>query len=245
MKGHPITQGSVGLARAGHSPNARADGGELKPIRLLVVLSIAAGTSACMPAASSTASHRPPASLLRVVPRPTPPLRVPHYETRGTYPQVSHHGNDLRRVNATLRNTILAEQRRFVRVALAQNARSPDPIRLGYKGLFRTSTVPRLTSANTVGVSAMIPLDEVFPGGHEAGYWLSVTVLVPSGTRVRLPDLFANRSAALRAIAADARRRLMRKSKCVRDSLAGSPLLERGFTPPLRTTAISRSPHRD
>jgi hypothetical protein len=192
---------------------------------------MAAGTSAMMFAASCAATDRPRASPLRVVPRPTPPLRVPHYRTRGTYPQLSDHGIDLRRVNAALRNTVLAEQRRYARVALEQEARSPDPIRLGYKGLFETSTVPRLISANTVGVSALIPVDEIFPGGHEAGYWLSVTVLVPSGTRVRLPDLFTNRNAALRAIAAAARKTLVRQNSCVRADLARDPRHARGFAP--------------
>ena len=80
----------------------------------------------------------------------------------------------------------------------------------------------------------MIPLDEIFPGGHEAGYWLSVTVLVRSGTRVRLPDLFTNPSGALRAIAAAAQRTLIRKNSCVRVSLARDPLLKRGFAPSIK-----------
>jgi hypothetical protein len=206
----------------------------VRPSRLLVVLTVAAGASASTLAASSTATDPQRASPLRVVPWPTPPLRVPHYRTRGTYPRLSGDGTDLRRVNAALRDAVLAEQRRYVPVALAQEARSPDPIRLGYKGLFRTSTVPRLISANTVGVSTLMPLDEVFPGGHEAGYWLSVTVLVPSGTGVRLPDLFTNRSVALRTVAVAARRALVRKSKCVRDSLARDPRLEQGFAPAVK-----------
>ena len=188
---------------------------------------------ALMLAASSAATDRPRASPLRIVPRPTPPFRVPHYRTRGTYPRVSGHGIDLRRVNAALRNTVLAEQRRYARVALAEEAQNAGPIQMGYEGLFETSTVPRLISANTVGVSALIPVDEIFPGSHEAGYWLSVTVLVPAGTRVRLPDLFASPSGALRAITAAARRTLVRENRCVRDTLAGDPLLERGFAPTL------------
>ena len=140
----------------------------------------------------------------------------------------------LRDTNAALRHTVFAEQKRYARVALAQEPRSSDPIRLGYKGLFQTSTVPRLISANTVGVSALIPLDEIFPGGHEAGYWLSVTVLVPSGTRVRLPDLFTNPKVALHAIAAAAQRTLIRKKRCVRVSLARDPLLKRGFAPSVK-----------
>ena len=80
----------------------------------------------------------------------------------------------------------------------------------------------------------MIPLDEIFPGGHEAGYWLSVTVLVRSGTRVRLPDLFTNRSAALRAISSAARRRLVQANGCVRVSLARDRLLETGFAPSVK-----------
>ena len=195
------------------------------------MLSVAAGTLASMLAVSSAATERPRASPLLVVPRPTPPLRVPHYRTRGTYPQVSGRGLDLRRVNAALRHS---EQKRYARVALAEEARSSDPIRLRYKGRFQTSTVARLISANTVGVSALIPLDEIFPGGHEAGYWLSLTLLVPSGTRLRLPDLFTNRSVTLRAIAAAAQRTLVRKNSCVRLSLARDPLLKRGFAPTIK-----------
>ena len=188
---------------------------------------------ALMLAASSAATDRPRASPLRIVPRPTPPFRVPHYRTRGTYPRVSGHGIDLRRVNAALRNAVLAEQRRYARVALADEASNPDPIRMGYKGLFETATVPRLISANTVGVSALIPVDEIFPGSHEAGYWLSVTVLVPSGTRVRLPDLLTSPGVALRAIAAAARKTLVGENRCVRETLAGDPILQRGFAPTL------------
>ena len=147
---------------------------------------------------------------------------------------MSGRGIDLPRVNAALRNTVLAEQRRYARVALADEAQNPDPVRMGYTGLFETSTVPRLISANTVGVSALIPLDEIFPGGHEAGYWLSVTALVPSGTRVRLPDLFTNRSVALPAVAAAAQRTLVLKNSCVRVSLARDPPLKRGFAPSVK-----------
>src|SRR5256885_4460170 len=98
MKERPTTQPSVCGARDGRSPRARAERGRLKPIRLLVVLTVAAGTSASMLAASSAATDRPRASALRVVPRPTPSLRVPHYRTRGTDPQASRRGLDLRLV---------------------------------------------------------------------------------------------------------------------------------------------------
>ena len=57
---------------------------------------------------------------------------------------------------------------------------------------------------------------------------------MPSGTPVGLRDLFTNRTVALRAIAAAARRTLVRKSRCVRDSLARSPRLERGFAPTVK-----------
>src|SRR5437764_9592199 len=149
----------------------------LPPIRVLAaVLGAAATTSVAILAASSGATDGPRASPLRIVSRPTPPLRVPHYRTRGTYPQVSGPGIDLGRVNAALRNTVLAEQRRYARVALADEAQNPDPIRMGYKGLFETATVPRLISANTVGVSALITVDEIFPGLHVACYCLFTSV---------------------------------------------------------------------
>src|SRR5207247_326662 len=105
-------------------------------------------------AGSCVASAPPRALPLRVISRPTPPHGMPHHQTRGTYPQVAGRGIELRRVNEALRNAVVAEQRRYVRVALAHEAENPDPIRLGYTGFFGTSTVPRLISANTVAVSA-------------------------------------------------------------------------------------------
>src|SRR6266852_4532460 len=103
--------------------------GYVKSIRLAVMLAVGAGTFAAVVTGTSakTGIHAR-ASPLTVLARPTPALRVPHYRTSGTYPQVSGNGVDLRRVNAALRNTVLAEQQRYARVALKQEARSPDPI---------------------------------------------------------------------------------------------------------------------
>jgi hypothetical protein len=44
---------------------------------------------------------------------PTPPLRVPGYDTSGTYPQVKGRNVDLRAVNAALRAAVLADQRAY------------------------------------------------------------------------------------------------------------------------------------
>jgi len=197
-----------------------------------VMLAAGAATpAAVVVGASAMTGHHGLASPLTVFARPTPPLRVPHYRTIGTYPQVSGSGLDLRHVNAALRNSVLAEQQKFARVALKQEALAPDSIRLGYTGLFATSTVSRLLSASTVVVSALIRLDEIFPGGHDEGYWLSVTVRVPSGLPVHLSDLFRNRRRALRALAAAVRKRVVAARSCVRDSLRAERTFEKGFAP--------------
>jgi hypothetical protein len=203
------------------------------PGRLLWLLALLALGAALGSGAQADASYRAESidlvPSLTVVPRPTPRLNVPRYRTMGTYPQVVRQGLDLRLVNKAFRATVVAEQNRYAPIALKQEARSPDPIRLGYRGLFATATVTRLLSANTTVASALIPVDEIFPGGHESGYWLSVTMRVPSGSRVALPDLLANRNRGLAALAAAATKAVLSHNRCVRDSVRQTPTYERGF----------------
>jgi hypothetical protein len=178
------------------------------------------------PAAASQTTASTGVSPLTLLNRPTPLLSVPHYRTIGNYPQFSLPGSDLSRVNVAIRDAVLAEQQRYAPIAILQEARDPDPIRLGYKGLFATQTAARLTSASTAVVSALIPLGEIFPGGHASGSWLSVTVQVPSARPIRLEDLLARPSDGLRALAAAARQRVISGDRCVRGSVSGG---DRGY----------------
>src|SRR5262249_39138081 len=143
----------------------------LSPVVLLVAL-------VCTVATGCASSHDDTTGIVALVvtARPTPQLRVPHYRTSGTYPQFAARGVDLRRVNAALMSVVLAEQRRYAPLARRQEQRAPDPIRLGYKGTFATSVKRGLISASSSVISALIPLDEIYPGGHAETSWLSTTI---------------------------------------------------------------------
>jgi hypothetical protein len=170
---------------------------------------------------------------LTVARSPTPPLPVRHYRTSGTYPQVSGGRLDLKAVNAALRKTVLDEERRFAQVALKQEAKALPPPQ--YFGTFQTSTNLTLISASTVVVSALVPLEELFPGGTDGAKWLSVTVRVPSGSRVRLLDLFAHPSQGLRALAEAVRGRVVTGNRCVGSALRArfGRIFLKGFAPTL------------
>jgi hypothetical protein len=187
----------------------------------------------CSTAAGCTSSHDHTTGVvaLTVTTRPTPQFQVPHYRTSGTYPQVGGGNVDLRRVNTALTGVVLAEQRRYAPLARRQEKRAPDPIHLGYTGTFATSVVRGLISASSGVVSALIPLDEIYPGGHVETYWLSATLRVPSGSAVALSALFANPARALPILAREARRRLVSSNGCVRDSLATEQSYANGFAP--------------
>lgn len=188
------------------------------PTLVLVIVA-----SACDSSTSSSDPPAPPkrpvsssaATPLRLAVTPTPPLPVRRYETSGTYPQVRDDNVDLEAVNATLRKTVVADQR-----AYAPYARKEKP-RVVYRenGVYRTAVDQKLVSASTVVVSALMPTTrEVFPGQHEGDGWLAVTVRVPSGARVTISDLFANPDQGLRALARAWKARIRRTSArpCIR-----------------------------
>lgn len=146
-------------------------------------------------------------SSLAIVQARTPRLRVPRYDTSGTYPQVTGGSMDLHAVNAALRGAVLADQRVF-----APYARSEKP-KVAYPdhGVYRTGADRKYVSASTVVVSALIPLTrEVFPGQPGGDGWLGITVRVPSGTRVTITDLFADPGQGLRALATAWKARIRR-----------------------------------
>jgi hypothetical protein len=97
-------------------------------------------------------------SALTVVDASTPRFPVPRYDTSGTYPQVRGGGLDLRKVNAALREAVLADQREY-----APDARKAARIPNRYRGVYRTSIDRRLLSASTVVVSALMPATELYP----------------------------------------------------------------------------------
>jgi len=62
---------------------------------------------------------------LAIVKAHTPPLRVPRFDTSGTYPQVRGRAADLRAVSEALRAAVLADQRAYAPYARREQARLP------------------------------------------------------------------------------------------------------------------------
>jgi len=205
-----------------------------------VVLTRGSGTSASMLAASS-AQPIARASPLRVVRRPnTTVARAALPDPRGVS-AVSRRGSILRRVNAALRNHVLAEQKRYARATIGRSA-VPDPVRLATRGSSKPST--SLASSREHGRCECIDsLTRSFRAGTKRATALRHR-LVPSGTRVRTAGPCSRPTVALRAIAAAARGRST-KEKLRSGKLARDPLLKKALRRPSRTTAVRAHQHAD
>jgi hypothetical protein len=137
---------------------------------------------------------------------PTTRFVASFYDADGTYPQVRLPGRRLRAVNAGLRRAIAADQRRYA-------AGVGDWVHDGVcGGIYVTSIDRQLVSASTVVVSALLPAIELYPCGNEGHGWVSMTVRVPSGQRIRLSDLFARPKEALPLVATAWRRYFRRQN---------------------------------
>jgi hypothetical protein len=166
-----------------------------------VGFALALGASGC---AHSRAAGPARASPLAVVSAPTPRFPVALFGTGGTYPRVRDGKLKLSAVDRTLRQAIVADQRAFEpyarRYATGVAGRR---LRSGYAGYYETELDRTLVSASTVVVSVLIPRTRaVLPFPPRADGWLGITIRVPSGTRVTLPELFAQRAKAMRVLEA-------------------------------------------
>jgi len=190
-----------------------------RAIVFLAILPIAMGACSNGSSRDSSASDvLSNVSALVVRQVATPPLRVPHHQTRGTYPQVSNGKLNLKTVNAALRNAVLDEQREYARFARKALSRTPKVILRKYHGVFETTPQRWLISSSSVLVSALIPVRENLPGGTATGTWVSVTVQVPSGDPVRVEDLFAEPTRGLEMLARVIRKKFLSTNSCVRQS---------------------------
>jgi hypothetical protein len=158
---------------------------------------------------------------LRLIEVRTPPIPAPRYETKGTYPQVARRGMDLRAVNRTISHVLLSEQHHYARGAIQEMREVSSPPE--WLGLYETWTKPELTLASTRVVSTLIPVRELYPGGNDGDTWVSATVLVPSGRRLIVRDLFASSHRGLRALAGEFSQRLLAANECVKESIANAP----------------------
>jgi hypothetical protein len=190
--------------------------GAARRIRFAIAYALAVGLAPVGTAASlSTAAHVAP---LRLTEWTTPRVQSRFVRTFGTFPQVALRGMSLARVNAELRAAVLDDQRRFA-AGLPRTRLRLAP------GLYETLSAPSLISASTVVVSMLVPMVELYPpGGGEGARWLSMTVQVHSGRRVKITDLFADSSRGLLALAAAAQKLLIAANPCVRGSVADPTL---------------------
>jgi hypothetical protein len=164
----------------------------------------------------SATDSAPTVQPLTIVHRAVPRLPVPHYRTSGTYFRVEGRGLD--RVNRAVAGALSSEERRYAARARAEVSTQP-PIQLRlYSGTFRVGLDPRLVSASTAVVSALVPTLELFPGGNDGNGWISVTTRVPSGATVELTDILG--PGAWNDLSFAARHALMRTNSCFRKGLA-------------------------
>src|SRR6266511_3547534 len=144
------------------------------------------------------------ASPLSVVSATTPRFPVARFETGGTFPQVRDGKLALGAVNMALRAVVASDQRAFEPRARRYGKRvAGHRLPSGYAGYYETGLDRTLVSASTVVVSALIPRTRaLLPLQHGADGWLGVTIRVPSGTRIALPQLFGQRAKAMRLLEA-------------------------------------------
>jgi len=160
-------------------------------------------------AASGCGSHAKGAdaghvSPLGIVSAATPRFSVAHFLTQGTFPQARDPKLALGRVNDALRAAIVADQRSFAAYTRPYLMRAAGRRARGNRGFYGTEFVRPLVSASSVVVSALLPrwrsVLAAQPRNGDLAGWLGITIRVPAGTRVRLPDLFARRAEAMRVI---------------------------------------------
>jgi hypothetical protein len=140
------------------------------------------------------------------------------YDESGTYLQVGGRPG-LEKVNAALREAALSDLHDN-QASADQNLRDLGRPADGAHGSYSADPVDSATSANSIVVSTLADMEFLFPDGNDGGYWTSSTVLVPSGRPVTFDDLFTDKNAALRRIAAISIRHFTDAGdECIRGSL--------------------------
>jgi hypothetical protein len=135
---------------------------------------------------------------LRVVSSRTPPVHAPRVHTTGRFPQVRSSEVSVSAANRALAEAVVADEHRYANRLRQDRAHLPTTDR----GVYRTGVDRRYLSASSTVISALLTATrEAFPGQHGGDGWLGVTVMVDTGTRVRIGDLFSNPSRGISALA--------------------------------------------
>lgn len=162
---------------------------------------------------------------------PTPTIPRPHFSTSGRYLQLSSAGPTTTIVNRALVAAVLADEEEFA---------TSDPSYLKQHDLewgfsYKLDPQRRLISASTIVVSALLPATRLFRGGTQGSGWLSVTISVHTGRRVRIRDLFKDVDAGIRALANATRKELEATSVGFK-RISQEPLFETTYGMHLRPT---------
>jgi hypothetical protein len=205
----------------------------------LMVAATACSSSSTAAKGASTAAGGTPSlasssavSALTVTEAPVPPLPVPDYKTEGTFPRVGGTGISLTAVNVGITNALERDQQKYALVARQEEAADPGPSDPSDPGVYGMYPDPKLISASSVVVSALIPDTELFPGGTDSNGWLGVTVQVPSGSPVTIDQILDQ--PGLSALAAAAKAIVLLANSCVKagvDDPAVGVLNAAGFEP--------------
>lgn len=165
---------------------------------------------------SPPASHPDASSFPTTLTAPLRPTRdlvsLPPYgegfKSGGDYIQVSGMPG-LDQVNDALRRLVLDD------LAKAQRLGSPKPLQPDeYPGEYLIGGARADFAASASVVSVMIPASFGLPGGNPEGYWLALTVRVPSGEPVEIADLLKDPATAF-AVLEQATKQRLRTEPCI------------------------------
>ncbi len=176
-------------------------------------------SSVALPADSKSSGAVP----LRVVTSRTPPVRAPFVRTSGRLPLVISKRVSVDAANAALYGAVVADERRYA----VQLRRDRAQLHTSSRGVYRTDVDRRYLSASSTVVSGLLTATrEAFSGQHGGDGWLGVTVMVDTGTRVRIGDLFADPTRGI-PVLANAWRNRIRSS----DAAPCLRIYSRAYTP--------------
>jgi hypothetical protein len=179
-------------------------------------------------AARRPAPVRRAAVRLTVAERSIPRVNDRRIVTRGRMPVVMRGNARVRLVDLAIQRAIVEDEKDFVGLVKLRRAEAPTA-----RGVYGAMSRQAFISANETVVSFLIPVVKVVPRLHVRATWLAATVETSSGRRVLLRELFRERDAGLKALAAAVRRRLLRTNACVRASFRRSPRLAKALAPRL------------
>ena len=204
-----------------YRPRTAAYSGVRWGIACAVVLTVCVFADACARTSTPKAMPGTVARTVQVAEVPVPALNVPYYKTTGSFPQIESGpiGISFDAVNRSLRLSVAEDQREYAAIARQQEAEveaagKPTETEMAYPGLYDVSPRPDLIAANTTLISALMPVQKLFPGGVDGAVWLSSTVQVPSGEPVSLVDLLAVSESGLNSLSMEAAKELTQHGIC-------------------------------